>query len=653
MDTQTLMASLASAASYEVMQADLSSVTERITVDMVTRKITTDNSKFGNDHDHLAKTKVLDITRYVGDMDLATQTAVLHWENGTNGGVYALTEVDLSEDGRMLYKWPLSEEFTQNVGAITFAVHLYTIKTGVLLYHISSDPYDGKIGKTFSATDHALETTPPSQIEECIQQMADLSAEIDAKVAAAEAAATRAEEAAANFEVDDTLSVAGKAADAAATGAKLSQLSSENAELKEDLSNKITKFYASNQGETHITDSDNGKIQDMMIYGRSSQFTTTGKNLANGQNIKCFINSITDISGVTDNDTGMAIDVSKLTNVTISTRSIQDRYRAGCANTVPTSTNMVTCYNGRNKDGTKDSYTIDTTGYNYLIVNAIKLEDIQVEKGSEATSYEPYTGGIPSPSPDYPQEIKSVVNPTVKVSNEDGTKSQTVTLPYTLNAIPVLSGGNVTIDGKQYIADYVYVERGKIVQMVQREKLMNIVEVSITNAAYDEYIFDYADSTKFRSDIVGITNIANFDDISGSNNNVPRGVFAVTWGKIYLRVSKMALPQTIEDMRKWLNNNDLYCILLLTSPIEIDLTTEEITAFKALATYYPTTNISVNSEQLDGYTVFNYPISMQNGWNYVKQQLNDNRDYIYDMDLQSAEAYVNSEYAVALTELEV
>ena len=29
------------------------------------------------------------------------------------------------------------------------------------------------------------------------------------------------------------------------------------------------------------------------------------------------------------------------------------------------------------------------------------------------------------------------------------------------------------------------------------------------------------------------------------------------------------------------------------------------------------------------------------------------RDYIYDMDLQSTEAYVNSEYAVALTELEV
>lgn len=93
--------------------------------------------------------------------------------------------------------------------------------------------------------------------------------------------------------------------------------------------------------------------------------------------------------------------------------------------------------------------------------------------------------------------------------------------------------------------------------------------------------------------------------------------------------------------------------LALIVPEEISLTQEEIRAFKELAAYYPTTNISVNSEQVDGYTIFNYPISMQNGWNYVKQQLNDNRDYIYDMDAQSAEAYVNSEYAVALTELEV
>ena len=44
--------------------------------------------------------------------------------------------------------------------------------------------------------------------------------------------------------------------------------------LKEDVSNKITKFYASNQGKTHLADSDNGKIQDMVICGNSNQNQT-------------------------------------------------------------------------------------------------------------------------------------------------------------------------------------------------------------------------------------------------------------------------------------------------------------------------------------------------------------------------------------------
>ena len=201
---------------------------------------------------------------------------------------------------------------------------------------------------------------------------------------------------------------------------------------------------------------------------------------------------------------------------------------------------------------------------------------IQLELGSVATSYEPYTGGKPSPNPDYPQEIKRVVNPTVKVKNEDGLKVQSVTLNnITLNAIHVSSGGNVTIDGQQYIADYVDVERGKLVRRVDSSKLDN--------------------------------------------------------------------AQSIIDKMEW----------LLAEQQETNLTTEQAQALKELATYYHVTNISVTSDQLDGYAVFNYPISLANGWNYVKQQLNDNRDYIYDMDLQSAEAYVNSEYAVTLTELGV
>ena len=85
---------------------------------------------------------------------------------------------------------------------------------------------------------------------------------------------------------------------------------------------------------------------------------------------------------------------------------------------------------------------------------------------------------------------------------------------------------------------------------------------------------------------------------------------------------------------EWIKGKTVY--YSTDTPEEISLTQEEIRAFKELATYYPVTNVNVTSEQLDGYTVFNYPVSMENGWNYVKQQLNDDRDYIYDMDLQSA-----------------
>ena len=117
---------------------------------------------------------------------------------------------------------------------------------------------------------------------------------------------------------------------------------------------------------------------------------------------------------------------------------------------------------------------------------------------------------------------------------------------------------------------------------------------------------------------------------------------------------------TSDDINAWLVEHPMDIMYPLAEPIETDLTLEENEAFKALVTNYPVTNISVTSDQLDGYTVFNYPINMVNGWNYVKQQIGDTREYIYDIDartqdtdLQAAEAYVNSEYAVALAELEV
>lgn len=338
----------------------------------------------------------------------------------------------------------------------------------------------------------------------------------------------------------------------------LGPLKKEIGKLKEDLSNKITKFYASNQGETHLADSDNGKIQDMMIYGKSSQDGTP--SLENPVEIKSVVNPVIKICGKNLFDSkkfpiilNRAID----TNTGKIYESLSGNYCAA-------EKYIHFPYSGK-KVSFNASMTLVAYDKDYKFINTVNRNNGQVPIGTMYVRFDIKTV----------EKDKAQIELSENATTYEPYKEQTIQLTIILNSIPVSSGGNVTINGQQYVADYVDVERGKIAKMVDSSKLDN--------------------------------------------------------------------AQSIVNKTEW----------LLAEPQEIDLTQEEVQTLKALATYYPTTNISVISEQLDGYTVFNYPISMANGWNYVKQQLNDNRDYIYDMDTQSAEAYVNSEYAAALTELEV
>lgn len=421
--------------------------------------------------------------------------------------------------------------------------------------------------------------------------------------------------------VDATLTQDGQAADAKVTGEKISQ-------LKEDISNKITKFYASNQGETHLADSDNGKIMDMMLYGKSEQNQYKGINLlptgiSYREIIEVSIPKGTRIFWATDGTPALGGNF-KFYN---EDKTQEMWFGVDTGKTAMTAT-----------------ITIDAKYVEFLI-NEGQSVKICLGVGNDPV-YEPYTGGQPSPSSDYPQEIKRVVNPTVKVTNKDGLKVQSVALNnITLNAIPVSSGGNVTINGQQYIADYVDVEKGKLHRKVKR---LNLKDVDVTNITHGFH----SNGNGFLSITIGNTDKEQMpisNRYKGSMWTQTSGYVCVpNDSSIVLVDDRFTDKQTAIKLVQ-----DTYVVYALSTPTEEDLSLEQIKSLKSLSTNYPVTNITVGSEELDGYVVFNYPVSMANGWNYVKQQLNDNRDYIYDMDLQSAEAYVNSEYAVALTELEV
>lgn len=581
----------------------------------------------------------------------------------------------------------------------------------------------------------------------------------------------------------------------------IASLKTETGSLKEDISTKITKFYASNQGETHLADSDDGKIMDMVLYGRSEQKQYSGKNLLNPTLQTTTQNGVTCTNNgdgtytVNGTATGIAVFVVyyNFADVYGSASSLK---MVGCPSGGSAQKYFLRSYRKGGNPEILDEYgsgisigSFKESESNIAIIvksgatvnNLIFKPMLTTDTTATYADFEPYTGGIPSPNPDYPQEIKSVVKPRVKVcgknllnttlqtttqsgvtftANGDGTYTlngiakalidvslsknfhiengkmyritgwvknvsgsiylvngkdsagdtgdgvtftyidatndskvihiqipkgaiinnviikpmictdasatyddfepyheQTVTLPYDLYGVKVPSGGNVTIDGQEYVSDYFDVERGKLVRMVDDVEAKNYTWNLYPNGNNMPRRFGMNDTIRFNMpDDIRIMS-SHFKQIA-ANTRTDLSTWFQTY---YIAITDMNEKwKNSEALIQWFSENKVHFYLPLKTPTEIDLTSEEVQALKALTAYYPTTNISVNSEQLDGYTVFNYPISMENGWNYVKQQIGDTRDYIYDMDartqdtdLQAAEAYVNSEYAVTLTELEV
>lgn len=560
------------------------------------------------------------------------------------------------------------------------------------------------------------------------------------------------------------------------------ELTSQGKAIVELADKKITKFYASSQGDTTLSDSDNGKMQDMMLYGKSEQKQYSGKNLLN--TLAYPFKKKTAI----DTEKGSIYETS-----TDTWSAISDYIPFEHSNNFYALSESLTAYFYANDYSylrvTEKGKIPEGTMYVRFDCKTVNVEKAQFEFGSEPTDYEPYVGGIPSPNPDYPQEIKSVVEPVVKVTgknllkptlqtttkngvtctnNGDGTytlngtatenaefavyneenpsilnRGKTYRLtgcpsganggknfymifnywdvppvydvgngtkktftaekqgiridigvssgatvsnvvfkpmlvdydlypsttyddfePYkgyqsvpltgiTLNAIPVSSGGNVTIYGQQYISDYVDVERGKIVRRVTRFVFDGSSDEAWSLVKGTNNFFSIVPEKvlKYHSEMLcNVAIVANITPVTVNTSTIGITVVAKNAFRYRYEINN---DLTLNDLFERLSSIPMVVYAELETPTEESISDELAEKLKALQTYYPQTNLFITSNQLDGYAIFNYPISLANGWNYVKQQIGDTRDYIYDMDLQMAQAYVNSEYAVALTELEV
>ena len=166
------------------------------------------------------------------------------------------------------------------------------------------------------------------------------------------------------------------------------------------------------------------------LKGNTSQQTYTGKNLLNASSMTGKTSG--GLTTVVNNDGSITVsgtatdtwgDFTKDANISLENGV---SYTLSIGDTLPF---YLTCYladprqnivitPGRtsasvtaNSDKTRFHFYCSglTVGQSYNVT----IKKIQLEKGSTATAYEPYVGGIPAPNPDYPQAVQTVTGENV------------------------------------------------------------------------------------------------------------------------------------------------------------------------------------------------------------------------------------------------
>lgn len=204
-------------------------------------------------------------------------------------------------------------------------------------------------------------------------------------------------------------------------------------------------------GSLMLPNSLKAPLERLELIGNSTQLTTTGKNLLN----------IPFIDGSV-RETPIQCNFEKriLIHAEILPKSIQSNvwrikvvYKDNTLKYVVDSDMQ----KGSLFDASPEN-PIVSINYRGLYITEGRYEKIQVEHGVKVTPYEPYTGGKPSPSTEYPQEIKNVgkwnegtqkYEIDVKITNAEQNWSKEQTLTLTSDR-PITKWDKLVEQGGQY-----------------------------------------------------------------------------------------------------------------------------------------------------------------------------------------------------------
>lgn len=178
---------------------------------------------------------------------------------------------------------------------------------------------------------------------------------------------------------------------------------------------------------------------------------------------------------------------------------------------------------------------------------------------------------------------------TVVVSVSDGAnESQTLTLqtPNALPGIPVTSGGNYTDEnGQQWVCDEVDLARGVRVQRITKIKVTSSLNWQTSGQKVDRYFARFAGTSATNVLCTHFSTTVGSEAVGGAIANQNNLI-----GFAYAQKG----TSTLDEFKAFLDAKEVYVWTSLATPVETALSAAEISAYKALTTYAPTTVISVS-----------------------------------------------------------
>ena len=401
------------------------------------------------------------------------------------------------------------------------------------------------------------------------------------------------------------------------------------------------------EGQNLITieDSVEWPLQGLKVYGKSTQVTTTGAQLF-------------DITKVTAAAAAYGVNISiegeeiRLMGTFNITGTVQ--FRLVRVPELFPDGSKVSYFDARGTGISKiQNLTLPTSiddQYITITLTPVALDasvdyhfKIMVSQDTP-TSWEPYTGGKPSPSPEYPQPIVSAgEGGSIALTVSDGaeqSQSLTISTPNGLPGIPVDSGGNYTdANGNQWVCDVVDLERKVHVQRCATEKIVSTPKFSKTADYPNRYRWDNVLVNTFRSgEFMALSPFAPWTTW-GHAPAVGAVSFAFHGNSMYFYKADTTAEAVNEIFTKLIADGACIVVGQLENPVETPLSDNELTAYRALTTYDGTTIISTD-EDISGLKVkyVAKAIDYQQSINAAIQETNDKIDAIYNSLVKKAES---------------